>query len=47
VAGKLFNRDSFSFFKGQIGGWREAFTQEHWRLASERFGDVLPLYGYE
>jgi hypothetical protein len=47
VASKLFNRDSFSFYKGQIGGWREAFTTEHWRLANERFGDVLQLYGYE
>jgi hypothetical protein len=47
VAGNLFNSDSFSFYRGQIGGWREAFTPDHRRLASARFGDVLPLYGYE
>lgn len=37
----------FSFDKGQIGGWRTAFTAEHRRLALERFGDVLRLYGHE
>ena len=47
VAGKLFNRDSFSFYRGQIGGWREVFTRDHRRLANERFGDVMPYYGYE
>jgi hypothetical protein len=47
VAARLFNPEVFSFYKGQIGGWRTAFTAEHQRLASERFGDVLRLYGYE
>ncbi|HEY2575278.1 MAG TPA: sulfotransferase domain-containing protein [Streptosporangiaceae bacterium] len=47
VAGQLFNPEVFSFYKGQIGGWRTAFTPEHRRLALERFGDVLRLYGYE
>ena len=47
VAGQLFNPEVFSFYKGQIGGWRTAFTPEHQRLALERFGDVLRLYGYE
>jgi homoserine trans-succinylase len=42
----LFNRDSFSFYKGQIGGWQEVFTAEHRRLAEEKFGDVLSQYGY-
>jgi hypothetical protein len=47
VAGGLFNPDVFSFYRGQIGGWREAFTPGHRRLAEDRFGDVLRLYGYE
>ena len=47
VAGRLFNPEVFSFYRGQIGGWRTAFTPEHQRLASETFGDVLRLYGYE
>lgn len=46
IAGRLFNRNAFSFHKGQIGAWREIFTDEHRRLADERFGDVVPLYGY-
>jgi hypothetical protein len=46
VAEGLFNRDAFTFFKGQIGTWREVFTDEHRRLAETRFGEVLPLYGY-
>lgn len=47
LAGRLFNPDVFSFYRGQIGGWRTAFSPEHQRLAQERFGDVLRLYGYE
>jgi hypothetical protein len=46
VVGNLFNRDAFSFFQGQIGGWRKAFTAEHRRLADDRFGEILSLYGY-
>src|SRR5579875_2995696 len=39
VAARLFNPGVFSFYKGQIGGWRTAFTAEHQRLAAARFGD--------
>jgi hypothetical protein len=46
VARGLFDRESLSFFKGQIGGWREVFTAEHRRLAEKKFGDVLSHYGY-
>jgi hypothetical protein len=42
----LFNPDVFSFYRGQIGGWREAFTPELERLAEDRLGDLLRLYGY-
>jgi hypothetical protein len=43
----LYNPDAFTFFKGQIGGWRDVYTEEHRRLAERRFGDILSLYGYE
>jgi len=43
---KLFRRDSFSFFKGQIGAWREVFTPEHQRLVDSRLGEMIRLYGY-
>jgi len=46
VTGKLFNRNAFSFHRGQIGDWREVFTNKQCRLAEARFADVLPLYGY-
>jgi hypothetical protein len=46
VASTLYNRDAFSFYQGQIGAWRKAFTAEHCRLAEARFGEVLSLYGY-
>jgi hypothetical protein len=44
---QLFNPDAFSFYRGQVGAWREAFTPGLCRLAGERFGEVLHLYGYE
>jgi hypothetical protein len=47
VAEGLFNPDVFSFYRGQIGGWREAFTPELERLAEDRLGDLLRLYGYQ
>jgi hypothetical protein len=47
VASSLYNRDAFSFYQGRIGTWREVFTAEHCRIAEERFGEVLSLYGYE
>lgn len=46
VAQRLFRRDSFSFFRGQIGAWRDVFTSEHVRLAQDRFAEVLRMYGY-
>ncbi|GAA2428741.1 hypothetical protein GCM10010191_47370 [Actinomadura vinacea] len=46
VARNLFNRDAFTFFKGQVGGWKEVYTDEHRRIADKRFAEVLPLYGY-
>ena len=47
IAGGLFNPDVFSFYRGQIGGWREAFTPELERLAEDRLGDLLQFYGYQ
>jgi hypothetical protein len=47
LADQLFNPDAFSFYRGQVGAWREAFTPGLRRLADERFGRILRLYGYE
>lgn len=46
TADGIFRRDSFSFFKGQIGSWREAFTPRVEQLAHERLAKALQLYGY-
>lgn len=47
VSGRLFNRSVFSFYRGQVGTWREVFTDEHRRLARDRFGEMMTLYGYD
>jgi hypothetical protein len=47
IASKLYNTDSFTFYKGRIGAWREAFTARHESLFNERFGHILADYGYE
>jgi len=46
LAERLFRRDSFSFYKGQIGSWREEFTKEHLPLVERRLGEVIDAYGY-
>lgn len=46
LADRVYRRDAFTFFKGQIGSWREVFTPQHVELFRKRSGDVLPLYGY-
>ena len=37
---------SFTFHKGQIGGWREHFSPEHEEIFNERYGKLLELYSY-
>ncbi|UJW29917.1 sulfotransferase domain-containing protein [Saccharothrix sp. AJ9571] len=43
----LYRRDSFTFYKGQIGSWREEYTPENRATAAARFADVLTSYGYD
>ncbi|MFX3624583.1 MAG: sulfotransferase domain-containing protein [Ectobacillus sp.] len=38
---------SWSFRKGAIGGWREAFTKEHKKSFKEQAGRFLIDFGYE
>jgi len=45
-ARELFREDSFSFYAGQIGSWRQVFTKKHEGLFAERFGSMLSAYGY-
>ena len=44
---KIFDSGSRTFFKGQIGGWREYFTKEHRLEFKEIAGQALIKMGYE
>jgi Sulfotransferase domain len=46
LTGKLFRRDAFTFFRGQIGSWREAFTPAQAPLIASRLREMIDLYGY-
>ncbi|MFE9632481.1 hypothetical protein [Streptomyces sp. NPDC006463] len=47
VADKIYNQDSWSFFRGRSGAWREHFTANNVARFNEQFGDLLEQYGYE
>jgi hypothetical protein len=47
VAARVYNPNSWSFYKGRSGGWRERFTKRNLARFNEQFGDILHLYGYE
>lgn len=46
VAERLFRRDSFTFFRGRIGGWRQTFGEHHRRAFRQAFADLPEQYGY-
>ncbi|UJW29932.1 sulfotransferase domain-containing protein [Saccharothrix sp. AJ9571] len=47
VAAKVYNPDSWSFFRGKTGTWRERFTDRNLAHFNEVFGDTLAQFGYE
>jgi hypothetical protein len=47
VADRVYNPDSWSFYQGRTGGWRERFTERNLARFTEQFGDILQQYGYE
>lgn len=47
LAPGLYNTESFTFHKGQIGKWKSAFKPHHHRAFNRRFGAILEAYGYE
>jgi hypothetical protein len=47
VAGRVYNPDSWSFYRGRTGAWRERFTARNLARFTEQFGDLLEQYGYE
>ena len=47
LADGLYNTKSFTFHKGQIGKWKEAFQPMHHAAFNARQGEILKAYGYE
>lgn len=43
----LYSKSSRTFFKGVVGAWREAFTEEEVQLFKQHAGDALIQMGYE
>lgn len=43
---RLFNSSARTFFRGQIGAWRDAFSPEQTRTFGRLYRDVLRTYGY-
>lgn len=46
LAKQIYNENSFTFYKGRSGTWRDCFDAECLDLANRRFGSVLDDYGY-
>ena len=47
VANKIFSKNSPTFRKGKIGGYKEYFTEEQLKKFYNRHEDILRQYGYE
>jgi hypothetical protein len=45
-AARLFNPQAFTFYRGQIGAWREFFDHELIQLFKKEFQGVVEAYGY-
>ncbi|MEV2264970.1 sulfotransferase domain-containing protein [Nonomuraea africana] len=43
---RLFDPSVRTFFRGQIGAWRDVFSPEQTRTFGRLYGDVLRTYGY-
>lgn len=47
IAGRLFNPGSRTFFRGQIGTWREHFKDMHMEAVRASLGNAIVQLGYE
>jgi hypothetical protein len=47
VADRVYNPNSWSFYKGRSGGWRDRFSRRNIDRFNGMFGDILEQYGYE
>lgn len=46
VADRIYNPESWSFYRGRSGGWQDHFTARNLARFTEQFGDILNQYGY-
>lgn len=46
ISHKIFNPESQTFHRGQIGQWREHFSTEHLALCEARLGAMIKMFGY-
>lgn len=46
VAERVYNPNSWSFYKGRSGGWQDRFTSRNQARFTEQYGDLLEQYGY-
>ncbi len=46
ISRALYSSNSRTFFRGQIGGWREHFSREHEEVFEREAGGLLALMGY-
>ena len=46
-SGEVQGQQGTHFFKGQIGRFRERYTEEEQKILAENFGDSLKKMGYE
>jgi hypothetical protein len=47
IAQKMYAKTSSTFRKGEVGDWRNHFTEAHRRAFKEVMGDRLVRFGYE
>lgn len=47
IARRMYGEGSLTFRKGQVGNWRDHFTQAHKRAFKDAAGDLLIELGYE
>ncbi len=46
VVHELYDPSARTFFRGQIGGWKEAFGRRHVDEFDRKYADILATYGY-
>jgi hypothetical protein len=46
IANQIFSTEARTFRKGQIGDWKNHFSEQNINDFNNKFGDILEIYGY-